>query len=394
MGSKTPLIMLVAGEASGDQHGAHLIRALRREMPGADFRGIGGSRMKAAGARLVMDASRLSVVGIWEVVSKIRIVFSAMKAARELMKRRKPSLLILIDYPEFNLQLAKTARKLGVPVLYYVSPQIWAWRSGRVRTIGRRVDHMAVILPFEVPFYHRHGIPATFVGHPLLDDLPSLDGRPYEERLKKAPVVGLLPGSRDSEIRRHLPVLLEAALRLYRESPSVTFLLSRAPSVDPDLMSALTADWEDRLPMDIITGGMDRIFEECTLAVTASGTATLQTALAGMPLVVFYRVSPVSYRIGKLLIKVPFISLVNLIAEKPLVPELIQNDATAETIAETVRTMLSDPESLIRLRSELLALRKRLGTAGAADRVARIAERLIHQGRTSPENGVKAPAPI
>lgn len=381
---QSPLIMLVAGEASGDRHGAHLVQALRRRIPDAECCGIGGWRMNAAGTEIVMDAARLSVVGVWEAICNLRAVAAAMAAARDLLKRRKPDLLILIDYPEFNLQLAKTARKLGIPVLYYVSPQIWAWRSGRVKTIGRRVDHMAAILPFEVPFYHRHGIPATFVGHPLLDDLPPLDGRPYPDRLKDAPKVGLLPGSRDSEIRRLLPALLDAALLLHRELPDIRFILSQAASVDAGLMAELTAPYADCLPMETATDDMDRIYSECTLAIAASGTVTLQTALAGLPMVVIYRVSPVSYHIGKALIQVPAISLVNLIAEKPLVPELIQHDAEPENIAQTARGLLSNPRELFRMRQELLALRKRLGTAGAADRVAGIAERLIRENRATP----------
>ncbi len=380
-----PTVMIIAGEASGDAHGAKLVRAIARKDPRIGFAGIGGERMAAAGVELVFDASDLSVVGLTEVLSRAGSILRGISSAKRLLRRR-PDLLILVDYPEFNLHIAAYAKKLGIPVLFYISPQIWAWRSGRVHKIGRRIDHMAVILPFEEAFYRRHGIPATFVGHPLMDGGRSsgketVDPAAYAARLGGAPEIALLPGSRDGEIERLLPVMLGAADILSRRHPGARFLLSRSASVAPERLSDIAAAHGRHLPFEVVSTGLGEIYRRAALVIAASGTVTLETALAGIPMIVVYRVSPISYRLGKALIRVDHISLVNLIAGRRLVPELVQDDASAEKIADTAAGLLSDTDGLLAMQRALTTLAGRLGRSGASERTAEIALGLLDARR-------------
>jgi len=377
-------VVIIAGEASGDAHGAKLVRAVAEKNSRISFVGIGGERMAAAGVDIRVDASALSVVGLTEVLSKAGNILMAMSTAKQLL-RQGPGLLILIDYPDFNLHLARYAKKRGIPVLYYVSPQIWAWRSGRVHMIGRRIDHMAVILPFEAAFYRRHRIPATFVGHPLLDETPNEESavpgvsshEEYARLLTLPPVIGLLPGSREGEIERLLPVMLDAAEILTRRYPGIRFLLSRSSSVSPGRMSTIVSARRRAANLEVVSDGLAGLYRQSTLVVAVSGTVTLETAISGTPMVVIYRVSPFSYRLGRALIRVRYISLVNLIAGHDLVPELVQDDASPEGITKTVSDMLSNPEGLLKMRSALLNLKQRLGGSGASRRTAEIALELL-----------------
>ena len=393
-GIKTPdpsvslkTIMMIAGEASGDAHGAKLVRAIAEKNPSVSFVGIGGDRMAAAGVDIRFDASRLSVVGLTEVLSRAGNIVRAMSTAKQLLRQR-PGLLILIDYPDFNLHAAAYAKKLGIPVLYYISPQIWAWRSGRVHKIGRRIDHMAVILPFEEAFYRRHNIPATFVGHPLMDGASGntfnapdgLQPGEYARRLGHAPVIGLLPGSRDGEIGLLLPVMLDAAEILTQRHPGIRFLVSCSASVSPAQLSGIISARRRQADIEVVSTGLADVYRQSTLVVAASGTVTLETAIEGIPMVVIYKVSPVSYRLGRALIRVDHISLVNLIAGRRLVPELVQDDASPERIAGTVTGLLSDTEELLGTRKDLMDLRRRLGQSGASDRTATIALELLAAG--------------
>ncbi len=371
-------VMIVAGEASGDHHGANLVRALRRRDPSLVFVGIGGEALREAGVRVRVDARTLAVVGITEVFVKLPGLLRGMSTAKGLLRDLRPDLLVLIDFPDFNLHLAKTARRLGIPVLYYISPQVWAWRSGRVRTVGRRTDLVATILPFEDRFYRRHGVPAVFVGHPLLDDpdLPLAPVAPAE-----GPTVGLLPGSRDREIARHLPLMLEAAHQLVAVRPreGLRFLVSVAGAVDPAHVASIVAAHPGPARFGTVPGGARRVFSRCALVVAVSGTVTLEAAIAGVPAVIIYRVSPLSYWLGRLLIRVRHISLANLIFGRPLLPELIQDAATPEAIAETAGRMLDAPDQLNGLRQRLRGIRHLLGGPGASDRVARIARSMIRR---------------
>lgn len=371
--------MIVAGEASGDLHGARLVQALRRMDATIGFVGIGGDRLRAAGVRTAVDAASLSVVGITEVVSRLPDLWRGLRAAKEMLRTRRPDLLVLIDFPDFNLLVAGAAKKLGVPVLYYISPQIWAWRQGRVHRIGRRIDHMAVILPFEADFYRRHGIPVTFVGHPLLDagdSVPAAAPAPSNR-----PVIGLFPGSRNREVARILPPLLDAARRLKERFPDTDFRLSRAASVAAETMGAIMASFPD-LALVPDPRPAETIFRECTMILAASGTLTLEAAMAGVPMVIVYRVSPMSYWMGRALIRVPHIGLANLIAGEGVSPELIQGEATGRRIAEAAAALIEDSGALAAQRRKLLAVRDRLGVGGASRRVAQLAMDLMDRGRS------------
>ncbi|MEJ2169673.1 MAG: lipid-A-disaccharide synthase [Desulfobacterales bacterium] len=330
------------------------------------------------GVNTIVDAAELTVVGITEVFSKIPAIIKGMGSIKRLLRNQKPNLLILIDFPDFNLHLAGVARKLGIPVLYYISPQIWAWRKGRVRKIKRRVDHMAVLLPFEAQFYRGHNVPVTFVGHPLLDiRLPTI-----EQALKAGnpenPVIGLLPGSRENEVSRLLPTMLEAADLLRRRLKRVTFIISQAHTVKRELMDSITAKFPGWDEIEVITDGVEKVFERSDAVIAASGTVTLQAAMHAVPMVIIYKVSLLSSWLARALVRVPHVGLVNLVAGRRLVPELLQHEATGANIARTMADMLQDAHKLNQLRHELIALRDVLGQPGASDRVAELALNMIH----------------
>jgi lipid-A-disaccharide synthase len=321
------------------------------------------------------------VVGITEVITKLPQLLRAAGEAKALMAARQPRLLILIDFPDFNLHLAAHAKRLKIPVLYFISPQIWAWRPGRVRRIKRLVDHMAVILPFEERFYQAHGVPVTYVGHPLMDgewaagtESAGTTG-PADGDLE-APVISLLPGSRDREVEKHLPLLLGAAERLQQSHQRARFLVSCAPTIDARQVlrpvEAL-ASRKPELSMAVVCEDVRTLFARSTLSIAASGTVTLQAALCGTPTIIIYRISPLSYRLGKMLIRVKHIGLANLIAGRTIMPELIQADASPEKIAATADLLLKSPARLHKMQADLTAVRTLLGSGGASNRVAEIA---------------------
>jgi lipid-A-disaccharide synthase len=375
--SNHPCVAIIAGEASGDQHGANLVSAMQKKQPDISFCGIGGPALRQAGVRIVADAAELTVVGITEVFSKIPALIKGMRSIKRILKSLNPDLLILIDFPDFNLHMAAVARKLGIPVLYYISPQIWAWRRGRVRKIKKRVDHMAVILPFEVQFYREHNVSVTFVGHPLLDTrLPAV-----EQALKagnpKHPVIGLVPGSRASEIIRLLPHMLGAADILRQRLKRVTFIVSQAVTVKRALLDSIIEKFPGWVDVEVISDGVEKVFERCDAIIAASGTVTLQAAMHATPMVIIYKVSPLSSWLARALVRVPHVGLVNLVAGRRLVPELLQHQATGANIARTLEGLLQNAEKLNQLRHELIALRDVLGQPGASDRVAELALDMI-----------------
>ncbi len=375
--SNHPCVAIIAGEASGDQHGANLVSAMQKKQPDISFCGIGGPALRQAGVRIVADAAELTVVGITEVFSKIPAIIKGMRSIKRILKSLNPDLLILIDFPDFNLHMAAVARKLGIPVLYYISPQIWAWRRGRVRKIKKRVDHMAVILPFEVQFYRQHNVSVTFVGHPLLDTrLPAV-----EQALKsgnpKHPVIGLVPGSRASEIIRLLPNMMDAADILRQRLKRVTFIISQAVTVKRALLDSIIEKFPGWVDVEVISDGVEKVFERCDAIIAASGTVTLQAAMHATPMVIIYKVSPLSSWLARALVRVPHVGLVNLVAGRRLVPELLQHQATGANIARTVEGLLQNAEKLNQLRHELIALRDVLGRPGASDRVAELALDMI-----------------
>lgn len=374
-------MLIIAGEASGDAHGAHLVAAMKRRDPDLFFCGIGGKNMREKGVRLLCDAADLSVVGITEVFAKLPNVIRGMTSVRRILKGLRPDLLILIDFPDFNLNAAAAAKKLNIPVLYYISPQIWAWRSGRIHKIRRYVDHMAVILPFEEVFYRRHGVPVTFVGHPLMDVYDGLDASATVDNTSSGTVIGLLPGSRRGEIEKNLPEMLAAASILQQRSRDVSFLISVAPSIHPEWVSSLAAPYQGACRIELRPGDVSGVFEASRLIIAASGTVTLETALYGIPMIIVYRVSPVSYSLGRALIRVDHIGLVNIIAGERVVPELVQEDANPRNIALTAADLLDHPEKMDHMRKKLQQVRKAMGGAGAADKTAGIALDLLARRR-------------
>ena len=375
-------IMIVAGEASGDLHGANLVREAGKLDPGLLFFGIGGPRMREAGVETIVDSSQMAVVGLVEVLTHFGIISRAYLTLKRIIRDRPPDLLILIDYPDFNLMIARLARRAGVKVLYYISPQVWAWRVGRVKKIGRLVDRMAVVFPFEVPFYERENIPVTFVGHPLVDTVrPSMSRAEALKSFGLDPArrtVGLFPGSRTHEISRLLPVILESARVLKTDFPDLQFILPLASSlshedISPYLSgSGLEITVADKLVYDVM--------QVCDAIITVSGTVTLEIALMGVPMVIIYRVSPFTYAVGKHLVKVDHIGICNIVAGERVVQELIQDDAEPVRISAEIAKMLTDPGYAAAIKKKLAEVRGKLGSGGGSAAVARLALSMISPG--------------
>lgn len=366
-------ILIVAGEASGDLHGAALAQELRLLRPDLILEGMGGERMQEAGVVLACHAASVSVVGVWEVVKRFGDVAKAFLTLRRILLETPPDLLILIDYPDFNLLLARVAGRMKVPVLYFIGPQVWAWRRGRLRTMRRLVEKVLLIFPFEEELYREAGIDATFIGHPLLDRLR--DVPPREEAVKtleldgKGPLIGLLPGSRLEELRRHLPVMLRAAEGISISLPEVRFIVALADPLPFQEAEAIIQDFKSPIPL--VKEKTYEVMQASNLLVVASGTATLEAALLETPMIIIYRLSPFSFLLGRFLIRVPFIGMTNLVAGKRIVPELIQHEAKPARIASLAIELLASPGRLQRIRTDLGEVRARLGDPGAAERAAR-----------------------
>jgi lipid-A-disaccharide synthase len=373
----TKHVLMVAGEASGELHGANLVRAMKGLNPNIAVAGIGGRRMEEAGVKILIPCSDMAVVGVTEVFSRLTAITRAHLTLRSLMKESPPDLLILIDYPDFNINLARTAGRCGVPVLYYISPQVWAWRRGRVRKIARRVDRMAVILPFEREFYLNTGAGMTidYVGHPLIDNVPyNLDKEEIKRELglgKGSKILGLLPGSREEEVKRLLPPMINAAEILSSRYAGLKCVLPVAQTISHDLIRSMVG----RSSLEIIIAPKDvyRALAVCDMAMVASGTATLETAIMGVPMIIAYCVSPLSFWIGKMVVKVPYVGLVNLVAGKEVVPELIQDEVTPQGLADKAISILEDEKTKTAMIKDLQMVRERLGSPGASLRTARIA---------------------
>jgi lipid-A-disaccharide synthase len=346
---------------------------MRRKDPSIIFYGIGGPELKDKGVSILVDASDLAVVGITEVLNKVSSIHKAISLVKKTLRTRRPDLLILIDFPDFNLHLAAYAKKLNIPVLYYICPQVWAWRAGRVKKLSRLIDHLAVILPFEKNLFKKYNIPVTFVGHPLLDNDIFKQDDLLEKAREGTPVIGLLPGSRDTEIARHLPVMLQAAQILHQRLKNIEFIISLAPSIERGYVENIITNQTNGAVFKIGTNGLSEIFMKSQLVIAASGTVTLESAIFGVPMVIIYKVSPLSYRLGRALIRVEHVGLVNLVAGKRIVPELLQDEASPVRIADTAHSMLNDAAGRKKLRHELQGIKKSLGGPGASDRVADIA---------------------
>jgi len=365
--------MMLAGEASGDLHGAHLAKALRELHPSIQLFGAGGQKMQEAGIRLEYDLAKKAVVGFTEVLknlSEFKRIFSHLSRRCE---EEKPDAVILIDYPGFNLRFAKVAKRLGIRVIYYISPQVWAWGAWRIPAIRERVDQMIVVFSFEELFYKRHGIKAHFVGHPLLDLIkPTGDKNKLLTELAipdGKTVIGLLPGSREKEVSTLLPIMIQAGRLLQRKLPNLHFLIFKSPTLHEELYQRISAE---SLSVTFVEDPDYRYRNCIDFALVASGTATLENAILGIPMVILYKVSPLTAFLMRRLIQIPYIGLVNVVAGEKIVPECLQNGATPDRVAETALEFLKNPAKLEWMRRELSEIRGKLGEAGASHRAAEL----------------------
>ena len=381
-----PRLLVSCGEPSGDLYAADLVRHLRRRTPvPTHVFGLGGDRLAAEGGRLLAHVSELAVVGLWEVVShlaRFRRIFRELLAE---VDRERPDLAVLVDYPDFNLRVARALHRRRIPVVYYVSPQVWAWRPRRLRAIRDHVAHMIVIFPFEARVYEDAGVPVTFVGHPLVDLVaPERDRNGFlaESGLDPArPVVALLPGSRRKEIAHNLPPLAGAVRLLAQRRPDLQFLAAVGPSIDPLTLRA-------GLPPSValVQGRTHAVLSVANVAVVASGTATVEAALLGTPMVVVYRLSALTYHLGRRFVKVPHVAMANLIAQKGIVPELIQDEFTPGRVADAVLPLLGPAGEA--MRGALAQVRLRLGAPGASGRAAEVVAGLLAGQKTVDSRGL------
>ena len=390
----SPCLMIVAGERSGDLFGAELALALRRRLPDLKLFGCGGEAMRQAGVDTVVDAHRLTMIGITEVIGGLPRAYRAFHALLAEVDRRRPQLAVLIDFPDFNLRLAKRLKKRGITVVYFVSPQIWAWRKGRLGQLKARIDKMLCIFDFEEAIYRQAGIPVEYVGHPLVDLMRA--NSPRDEFFGRtgldpaAVTVGLLPGSRENEVRRILPVMLEAAQRISL-TRRAQFVVAVAPTLDVGWVEkAVLEPRPGRAAIRAVTHATYDVLQHCDVAVVASGTATLEAALCERPMVVVYSVSRLTWLLGGLLVNVPFYSMVNILAGKPVVPELIQDDFTFSRVATRVEYLLDHSQSREEMARELRALKQRLGPGGAVDRAAQAVVGLLRCGGADEEPGARS----
>jgi lipid-A-disaccharide synthase len=370
--SPPPQILVVAGEASGDSHASELVAALKAHRPDLTFFGMGGSRLAAQGVELLYGAHEVNVMGITEVLPKIPRILQVMRGLAAAAAERRPACAILVDIPDFNLRLAARLKKLGIPVAYYVSPMIWAWRRGRVKTIARLVDRMLCILPFEEDFYREAGVSARYVGSPVVEQVPApASAVTFRQKLGlpvETPTLALLPGSRMSEIRRILPAMVGAAKKLVAERPGLQVVVPVAPTIPrEEIVSRFEGSGVQPV---LVEGRAPEVVGASDAAIVASGTAALEAGLMQRPMVVVYRVSLITYLVGRLMLKVAHVALVNLLVNRRVVPELLQGDMTPERIAGEIRRLWVPGTPREELLQGLAEVRARLGEAGAARRAA------------------------
>ena len=364
--------MVVVGEASGDAHAARVVTALQQRAPDIKVSGIGGEKLRAAGMEINIDFSELAVMGLVEVLKRYRHLKNVFNQMVERLKTHRPDLLVLVDYPGFNLKLAKEAKKLGIPVAYYISPKIWAWRKGRVKTIQRVVDKMLVLFPFEVPIYEQAGVAVNCVGHPLVDAVKrTLTTIQAKEKLgleKAHKVIGLFPGSRRSEVEMLLPLMIQAAERIKQQQLDIQVVVPLAPGLNKEALAPILA--ASRLPIQVVDSEFYDLTSACDAIVAASGTVTLEIALLGVPHFICYRVSPVTYKILRRLVRIPYVGLCNIVTNKALITEILQDDVTVQRLEEELRDRLSrtDQQAVTEdIRQQVLAA---LGPSGGADNAA------------------------
>lgn len=369
-----PHVMILAGESSGDSHAAEFVEQLKRLQPDIRLSGMGGKSMREAGVVLDYDSTNIAVVGLVEVIRHWGEIKRAMAIIREAMEQNKPDLLVLVDYPEFNLKMAKRAAELGIKVLFYISPQVWAWRPKRIHKIGRLIDHMAVIFKFEAEYYERANIPVTFVGNPLVDKVKTSAG--FEETRTRlgietdSQLVGLFPGSRNNEIRNLLPLMFETAIELKKQKPDLCFVMPVANSLDYDAIEAECRE----CGIDIVLT-RDEIYNViacCDAIVSCSGTVTLEIALLETPMCIIYKMSWLSYQIMSRLISIPYIGLANIVAKRQIVQEFVQNDATVGNISKEVVKILDDKDYARAVKKALAEVKPNLGDGRGSEKMARL----------------------
>lgn len=364
MNPHTTKYYIIAGEASGDLHGSNLIKAMKILQPGADFRAWGGDKMQAAGATLVKHYRDLAFMGFVEVVMNLRTIFKNLAFCKQDISDYKPDAIILVDYPGFNLRIAKWAKEQGIKVIYYISPQVWAWKANRVKMMKQCIDKMLVILPFEKDYFKdKWNWEVEYVGHPLVNVIDeAIQGQPLQ-KLSDKPVVALLPGSRKQEIKVKLPIMLQVA----KQFAAYQFIVAKAPGLDESFYDEMLQGYDN---VSYVSNQTYNLLRQSSAALVTSGTATLETALFGVPEVVCYKGSPISYAIAKRVISIKYISLVNLIMDKPVVKELIQHELTPANITKELEALLHDPQRKQELANDYKALKELLSQGGNASEKA------------------------
>lgn len=383
-------IFIIAGEASGDLHGAGLMQAMKSLCPDVEFLGIGGPQMVEAGLNPVFLNDELAVVGLFEIISHISPIFKAVRQAMHTLKQERPNLLVLIDYPGLNLFMARYAKHLGIPVFYYISPQVWAWRKGRIKKMRRFIDKLAVILPFEEEFFRANGLNAYFVGHPLLDVVrPSLSREGFCESAGLKPeneIIGILPGSRRGEVQRMLPIFLQTAALIQMNLPECQFVLPVAPGLSRQWVEEcieIERQANPRIPaINVVERQTYDVMAASSLLLLASGTVTLEAAILRIPMLVAYRVSNMTYHLARRIVHVKFMSLVNLIVDREVVPEFLQHEATPARLSEAGLSLLRDEKRRQDMLNGLNEVVSRLkvggqGPEGAAMQAARLAVAML-----------------
>jgi len=377
--SDTSKIMFSAGESSGDHHAANMFKELQKQLPNIKGLGMGGRKMQQAGIDICFDSSNIAVIGLVEVLKHYGEIRSALKLMQKLLVLEQPDLLVCVDYKEFNLKLARFAKQQGIKVLFYVSPQVWAWRPGRVVTYGKAIDMMAVIFPFEIAYYEAENVPVTYVGHPSVDKVHPLHNK--EDDLASfnldvnVPIVGVLPGSRVNEIKRMLPVMLAAAEELQKKYGKIQFVLPQADSITDELLESYLQTTSASIA--VIKNQPYDVIQCCDAIMTTSGTASLEIAILQIPMVIAYRLSEITYFFAKYLVNTKFIGLPNIIAGKGIVKELIQHDVTVTKLADEIDHILQDQSYRNTMLTELAIVKEKLGQGGGSKNMADLANRML-----------------
>lgn len=375
----TQKIMIIAGEASGDQRGAELVTAVLERNKNIAFFGVGGDEMRRAGVHIVIDYHQLLVMGFVEVVRHLPRIFKIMARVKELLRTERPDLLILVDYPGFNLRIAAYAKKLGIKVLFYISPQVWAWRQGRVKKIVKMVDHMAVVFPFEKKCYEGYAMPVTYVGHPLVAKTKKALAQQEARAALRLPnqlTIGLLPGSRYSTLERLLPILLESVERLASVFPTAQFVLAKAATISQDSLQAMLAS--STIPLKIVDADALNVMSAADVIITVSGTATLEAALLNKPMVVIYHANPLSVWLARRLVKIPYVSLCNIVVGESVVTELLQENFTVDNLVCEVRKILEDRVYHETMISKLSLVNTILADVDTGERLSEIVFGLLY----------------